>query len=169
MHLTKTSKAWDAIARRPCLLTPRQRALLLLANGQRSLPQLEALMGGSMKTLALELTASGYLTDTPAATPSPEDPPALLEPVRHGTTMAAARMCLLDLSERFFARTQPEKAAELRTRLRDATSLAHLADIARLVVAHIRVGFGAERAERVRLRLSTLLPWDAMAPKFGAA
>ncbi len=171
MQLTKTSKAWDEIASRQRSLGPRQRAVLLLANGERTLAELDTLMGGSVRALVLELQANGYLTPTATAATPPEEPPGAeaSDQFRHGTSAAAARMYLFDMAERLFARAQPETGARLRAMLREASNVAQMVEVARLIVGHIRAASGPERADGVYRRLATMLPPGAMETAVDAA
>jgi len=97
MPLIRTSKALNALSHPSNPLNPRQRTLLLLANGQRSTAQLNALMGEDVQTLLQALQAEDYLAPAPAGEPLPHDPPGLPsapEPLRQGAFAAVARAYL---------------------------------------------------------------------------
>jgi hypothetical protein len=169
----KTPKALEVLAQRGRELTPRQRALLLLVNGQRSLRELEALMGQPVADPLQSLLQGGYLqpANLVAAEPPPDDPVVAEPPVRvatvadrftHGRSVAAARMYLFDMTERFFARAQPERAQQLRDLFRQARDVAELVESAWLLLAYVKALAGEERAEGIRLRLATMLPEGAL-------
>lgn len=171
--LEKTPKALQSLSQRGRDLTPRQRALLLLANGQRRVREFDALMGQSVVDLVAHLVREGYLraVDRRAAEPPADDPVVAEPPVRvatvadrftHGRSVAAARMYLFDMTERFFARAQPERAQQLRDLFRQARDVAELVESAWLLLAHVKALAGEERAEGIRLRLATMLPEGAL-------
>jgi len=169
----KTSKALEVLARRGRELTPRQRALLLLVNGQRSVQELEALMGQPVADQLQLLLRDGYLRpkNTAASRRTPDEPVAAQPPVRgeaafdqftHGRSIAAARMYLFDMTERFFARAEPERAQQLRELFRQARDVAEIVESAWLLLAYVKALAGEERAEGIRKRLSTMLPEGAL-------
>jgi hypothetical protein len=181
--LEKTPKALQSLSQRGRDLTPRQRALLLLANGQRHVREFDALMGQSVVDLVAQLVREGYLravdpraaeppADDPTAAP-PRKPLAAVAPAAaskevaadrfsHGRSIAAARMYLFDMTERFFARAQPERAQQLRDLFRQARDVAELVESAWLLLAYVKALAGEERAEGIRLRLATMLPEGAL-------
>lgn len=180
--LEKTPKALQSLSQRGRDLTPRQRALLLLANGQRHVREFDALMGQNVVDLVAQLVREGYLraVDPRAAEPPADDPTGAIPQARpaaqtpaapkelaadrfgHGHSIAGARMYLFDMAERFFARAQPELAAQLRGLLREARDVPELVESAWLVLSHIKAVAGEDRAEGIRMRLATMLPEGAL-------
>lgn len=59
----KTARAWEALAR-PGVMDRRTHTLLLMANGRRSVRELERLMDGDVQELARRLTEQGYLQES---------------------------------------------------------------------------------------------------------
>ncbi|GAB4209277.1 MAG: hypothetical protein Fur0019_15950 [Tibeticola sp.] len=190
--LEKTPKALQSLAQRGPDLTPRQRAVLLLANGQRHVREFDALMGQSVVDLVAQLVRDGYLRAVdPRAAEPPADDPVVTETRRrqptaapqppaqpaqpaaasdrfgHGRSTAAARMYLFDMAERFFARAQPDLALQLRGLFREARDVPELVESAWLLLSHVKAVAGEGRAEGIRARLATMLPegaLDAAAP-----
>lgn len=175
--LEKTPKALQSLSQRGRDLTPRQRALLLLADGQRRLRDFDALIGQPAVDLLAQLVREGYLraVDPRAAEPPTDDPTSALprqsptapkqaaaDRFGHGRSIAAARMYLFDMAERFFARAQPELALQLRSLLREARDVSELVESAWLLLSHVKAVAGEERAESIRLRLGTMLPEGAL-------
>lgn len=184
--LEKTPKALQSLSQRGRDLTPRQRALLLLANGQRHVREFDALMGQNVVDLVAQLVREGYLravdprtaeppaddpvvTETrrrPAAAPQapaqPPQPAAVGDRFGHGRSIAAARMYLFDMAERFFARAQPELALQLRGLFREARDVPELVESAWFLLSHVKAVAGEERAEGIRVRLATMLPEGAL-------
>lgn len=182
--LEKTPKALQSLSQRGRDLSPRQRALLLLANGQRHVREFDALMGQNAVDLVAQLVREGYLraVDPRAAEPPADDPtgaiprprprPAAEAPAApkevaadrfgHGRSIAAARMYLFDMAERFFARAQPELALQLRGLFREARDVPELVESAWFLLSHVKAVAGEERAEGIRVRLATMLPEGAL-------
>lgn len=182
--LEKTPKALQSLSQRGRDLTPRQRALLLLANGQRHVREFDALMGQNVLDLVAQLVREGYLRAVdPRAAEPPADDPVVTETRRrtaaapqapaqspaavgdrfsHGRSIAAARMYLFDMAERFFARAQPELALQLRNLFREARDVAELVESAWLLLSHVKAVAGEDRAEGIRARLATMLPEGAL-------
>lgn len=174
MYPIKTSKALDELKTRQHGLKTFQRTMLLLCTGQRSLNELSVLMNGPVDAMVNELIASGFLvparpqaTAQPTPQPAPQPSPPAAQPVvadqfLHGKSIAAARMYLFDMAERFFVRSQPALIAQLRQLLRESRDTQALVEVAWLLLSHIEVVAGAERTDAVRQRLSTMLPIDTL-------
>ena len=182
--LEKTPKALQSLSQRGRDLSPRQRALLLLANGQRHVREFDALMGQNVVDLVAQLVREGYLRavdprtaeppadDPTGAMPRPRPRPATEAPATpkevaadrfgHGRSIAAARMYLFDMAERFFARAQPELALQLRGLFREARDVPELVESAWFLLSHVKAVAGEERAEGIRVRLATMLPEGAL-------
>ena len=169
--LEKTPKALQSLSQRGRDLTPRQRALLLLANGQRHVREFDALMGQNVVDLVAQLVREGYLRavdprtaeppadDPTGAMPRPRPRPATEAPAApkevaadrfgHGRSIAAARMYLFDMAERFFARAQPELALQLRGLFREARDVPELVESAWFLLSHVKAVAGEEDRKSV--------------------
>ncbi len=69
MRLQRTAEAWSLLPH-PQALDRRAHALLLLANGHRTLRELSLLVGTNAEPLARQLMQQGLLQDAPAELPS---------------------------------------------------------------------------------------------------
>ena len=207
--LRKTASARAALEPGARLLTPRERTLVLLADGQRSVPDLCDMVQGASSEFIEALITKGFLervddstphsarethrtaaqtratpprpnpleqtahaaqaraglhTAVPADQPRPslsKDaenaglPPALAPASRAGSvslrrSAAATKMHLIDLAERTFSRSQPERAQyfrEMLREIRDDESLLLAIDIVLEAVAEVA---GEERAQAMR-------------------
>lgn len=169
MLLLKTDKARDELRPGQRSLNQRERALLLMADGQHSVTDFGPLFGGRAEaSLAVQaLVDRGYLQTQAAARPRPEPvAPAGPAPVAADTfegrrSLATTRMFLFDLCERMFARRNPPMADDLRHALREARDRASMLAVADAMVADIEAHAGAERAESVRERIQKLLPAES--------
>jgi hypothetical protein len=75
-------------------------------------------------------------------------------------SLATARMFLFDLSERMFARRDPELVLELREAFRDARDRESMLAVARKMLMRIEEEAGAARADEISARLAMLLPTE---------
>lgn len=177
MFPTKTDKARDELQGGQRTLSQRERALLLMADGRRSLTDFSPLFASrdeAEQTLRA-LMNRGYLHDAQAAAPgaavsSPSQPvqPALAaEPIRVATStdnfdgkrsLATTRMFLFDICERMFVRRDPKFALQMRDALREARDRDAMLTIAALMLTEVEKSAGAERAESLRERIERLLP-----------
>jgi hypothetical protein len=179
MFLTKTDKARDELRPGRRTLTQRERALLLMADGQRSVTDFSALFGDreEARRMAHHLLHEGYL-QAPATAPSPAAATRSIAPVPFmpeaatpavsadtfdgKRSLATTRMFLFDLCERMFVRRDPALAGRLRDALREARDRASMLAVAEAMLAEIGRAAGDERAEAIRSRIEKLLPADAM-------
>ena len=201
--LRKTPSARAALEPGARLLTPRERTLVLLADGQRSVPDLCEMVQGASSEFIEALIAKGFLerVDDSAPRPTREGargaadrresaatperpaqttasavtptaavplerphlsagaahalPPAVVPPSRATgvglrRSAAATKMHLIDLAERTFSRSQPERAQyfrEMLREIRDDESLLLAIDIVLEAVAEVA---GEERAQAMR-------------------
>ena len=96
MLLQRTDKARDELRPGMRTLGLRERSLLLMADGNKSLFDINAVMGGQAEPIVLDLVRRGYLqtaTRTAAA-----------DPFEGKRSLATTRMFLFDICERMFAR-----------------------------------------------------------------
>ncbi|MDQ0068664.1 hypothetical protein J2W34_000438 [Variovorax boronicumulans] len=173
MFPTKTDKARDELQGGQRTLSQRERALLLMADGRRSLTDFSPLFANRTEAeQAIQaLMSRGYLQDAQAmaaaaAVPTPMPVPAV-DPIRIATSadtfdgkrsLATTRMFLFDICERMFVRRDPKFALQMRDALREARDREAMLTIAALMLSEIEKTAGAERAESLRERIERLLP-----------
>lgn len=173
-------------------LGQRERALLLVADGQQSESQMAALFSGEGRRLIDGLLESGYLErKSPArsgndaryaparpgaALASPQPPaqsallmtPAAQTPATHGEafsgtrSLATARMFLFDLSERLFAPRDHAMAKRYRDALREARDPQAMLAVGRRMIGDVETLAGAQRADAISERLAKLLPTELL-------
>ena len=165
---TKTDKARDELQGGQRTLSQRERAVLLMADGHRSLTDFSPLFPsrGEAEKAVRGLMQRGYLHD-PAATAAPPPAAPVAEPIRVSTaadafdgkrSLATTRMFLFDICERMFVRRDPRMAQQLRDALREARDRQAMLTIAALMLTEVEKTAGAERAESLRERIDRLLP-----------
>lgn len=193
MYFQKTDKAVAELASRQRTLGLKERALLLLADGKKTGPELASLVQ-AQTTLLHTLIHQGYLEPVRATAPEPpastnsillpeagktasvpaakaknpvktekteDSPPAVAADTFEGKrSLATARMFLFDLSERMFARRDPELVLELREAFRDARDRESMLAVARKMLMRIEEEAGAARADEISARLAMLLPTE---------
>ncbi|MFS2053753.1 hypothetical protein ACEN8K_33475 [Variovorax sp. CT11-76] len=177
MFPTKTDKARDELQGGQRTLSQRERALLLMADGRRSLTDFSPLFAsrGDAEQALMTLVERGYLHDprtvavveaVEAAAPEPQPAPAAA-PVPVSTaadafdgkrSLATTRMFLFDICERMFVRRDPHFALQMRDALREARDREAMLTIAALMLTEVEKTAGAERAESLRERIERLLP-----------
>lgn len=167
MFLTKTDKARDELRPGRRALTQRERALLLLADGQRSVTDFAPLFANREEahTVTQHLLSEGYLVAP--VKPATAPPPAAAPPVSADTfdgkrSLATTRMFLFDLCERMFARRDPQLASVLRESLREARDRASMLAVADTMLSEIRQTAGDDRADQIYERIGKLLPSEML-------
>ena len=148
-------------------LGQRERALLLVADGQQSESKMAGLFQGDGRRLIDLLLAQGYLVrqaSSAGLSPAPESPPQPQTPASHGEqfagtrSLASARMFLFDLSERLFAPRDKALANRYRDALREARDPEAMLAVGRALIADVETLAGSERADGISERLAKLLP-----------
>ena len=175
MLFSKTDKARDELRPGQRTLTQRERAVLLMADGRRSVTDFAPLFAtrDEARSVAHHLLSEGYLAlPVQAATPvlarpmspAPESasPPVAADTFDGKRSLATTRMFLFDLCERMFARRDPAMAAVLRETLREARDRATMLAVADTMLAEIWQAAGDERADAVRDRIGKLLPAETV-------
>jgi hypothetical protein len=191
MRLQKTEKAREELRGGLRRLGRRERNLLILADGQKTMQDLEFMLKDEARPLAALLIRDGYLTSV-SLTPA--------EPIRQATrnqdggfassdlppvplvsadlfegkrSLATTRMFLFDICERMFARRAPEQAQAFREAYRSARDRESMLLVARDMMEAVEQIAGAERADSISERIAMLLPVEAdasaSAPMQGAA
>lgn len=180
MQLQKTDRARAELKPGIRTLGQRERTLLLLADGSRSVLDFRPLFNGDGEEIALRLMREGFLQAQPAkpaarvARPPADKPekqtatpdaPASRAPARVSAdqfdgkrSLATTRMFLFDICERMFSRKDPELAAMFREALRDARDRDAMLATARLMIEKIENISGHERADSISERIAMLLP-----------
>ncbi len=160
MGLHKTDKAREELQPGRRSLGQRERCLLLLADGKKTLHEVAAHLGDDAERLVLQLVRDGYLAQDP-----PAAPPA---PARHGAvdlfdgrrSLASARMFLFDICERMFVKRLPAQAEAFRDALREARDRSSMLQVSRAMMAAVEELAGADRADSIRQRIALLLPQE---------
>lgn len=172
--LIKTELARLALAPGTRTLAPRERMLVLLADGRRTAQELLALVAGTQADQLHDLVARGFLAPgtlapaaeaaAPAPPPSASSAPAPVA-VPSGAPVpadpdspwtrppAATKLYLLDLAERTFARSDPAQWEFLRDRVREVRDDAGLMQAVALVTQAISRIAGEDRATLIRRQL----------------
>lgn len=178
MILYKTEKARAELMPGVRSLPLRERSLLLLVDGSRTAPELKSMYDGLAEPLVEKLLSDGFLTfqsGVPvlkAAKPvarvqaSVSVAPPAAEPASDGDaespqgkrSLAAARMFLFDMTERIFARREPELAECFRTALRDAKDRESMLVVSTKMSAILTTMGAPERAQTIQMQIETLLP-----------
>ncbi len=164
--LIKTEKGRQELRPGHRRLGQRERAMLLVADGQQSETHLSDLFGGEGRRLIEQLIDQGFLVRQEPARKAPPLPPqaAAPEPLTHGEqftgtrSLATARMFLFDLSERLFAPRDKALAAHYREALREARDADAMLAVGRALIADVEQLAGGERADGISERLAKLLP-----------
>ncbi|MDM0033870.1 hypothetical protein QTI33_17175 [Variovorax sp. J22P271] len=161
MFLTKTDKARHELQPGRRTLGQRERALLLMADGQRSLTDFGALFGGREEAgrVARHLVQEGYLQGRAVeALETIEAVPVAADVFDGKPSLATTRMFLFDLCERMFVRRDPALAERFREALREARDRESMLATARAMLGEIAQAAGAARAEAIQERIEKLLP-----------
>lgn len=176
MLLLKTDKARVELRSGVRTLDQRERSVLLLADGNRSMDDFRELFHGHGARIAAKLIADGYLLQSVQgadAQPVPAQPqvvtnaltsqsaPVNADSFEGKRSLATTRMFLFDLCERMFARRDPDLAEVLRESLRQAKDRESMLAAGRQMVAEIERIAGAERADSISQRIAMLLPLQA--------
>lgn len=168
MLLQRTDKARDELRPGMRTLGLRERSLLLMADGNKSLFDINAVMGGQAEPIVLDLMRRGYLESAaraaapaPAPAPAPVPAPApanAADSFEGKRSLATTRMFLFDICERMFARRDPLLAEQFREALRNAKDRDSMLAAGRDMLAEIEKAAGPERADSISERIAMLLP-----------
>lgn len=169
MFLIKTDKARHELQPGRRTLGQRERALLLMADGQRSVTDFGQLFSNRDEAgrVALHLVQEGYLADSQprpqangrlAEAFAEDAAPTAADTFEGKRSLATTRMFLFDLCERMFVRRDPVLADRFRDALREARDRGSMLATAGAMLDEIEKVAGAERADSIRERIDRLLP-----------
>jgi hypothetical protein len=185
--LIKTEKGRHELRPGNRSLGQRERAVLLLVDGNQPESVIAELFGGEGRTLIEQLLRDDFLqrsapenTVSPSSSPTPTKitapasaaaaapaaaPAAVTaqtpihgDPFNGTPSLAAARMFLFDISERTFAPRNKALAQHYRDALREARDGATMLAVGRQMLVDVEALAGPERADGISQRLSRLLP-----------
>lgn len=159
-------------------LGQRERAVLLLVDGNQPETAIAELFGGEGRKLIDQLLQQEFLQRVSpqgsataadaqgaartamakAAHTSAATPPLHGDPFGGTQSLAAARMFLFDLSERLFAPRNKVLAQHYREALREARDGSSMLAVGRELIADVETLAGPERADGISQRLARLLP-----------
>jgi hypothetical protein len=166
--LIKTEKGRQELRAGHRSLGQRERAILLLADGQKPEASLAALFGGDGRALLDHLLSGGFIERKGSHAPAPAPLPRAAPAVAHGDpfagtrSLATARMFLFDLSERLFAPRNKALALHYRDALREARDASAMLRVGRAMIVDVERLAGSERADGISERLAKLLPADLL-------
>jgi hypothetical protein len=191
MKLQKTAKARLELQPGARTLGQRERTLLLLADGQKTIRDVSPYFDDQLPHMVNRLVLDGYLERVAANLPLSADTPSLIgeisapppnvskqedsakpppEPANTKVavdqfegkrSLATTRMFLFDLCERLFARRVPELADVFREALRNATDRDSMLAVSRDMITAIEKVAGHERADSISERIAMLMPREA--------
>lgn len=164
MLLQKTDKARAELQPGARTLGLRERSLLLMADGRKSVREMRAVLGDAVEPMVQQLVDSGYLVAVQPAQPQAAVPPQIAgsgqgaDAFEGKRSLATTRMFLFDICERLFARRDPALAERLREALRNAKDRDAMLAQSRLMLEEIEKAAGFERADSIAERIAMLLP-----------
>lgn len=192
MQLHKTDRARAELKPGIRTLGQRERTLLLMADGSKSVRDFRSLFNGEGEEIALRLMREGFLQIQPGKALEPALPTMLetgkmraarpdrqplspTRPVSAATvrvssdqfdgkrSLATTRMFLFDICERMFSKRHPELAGTFRDALRDARDRDAMLATSHRMIEEIEKISGHERADSISERIAMLLPAEQAA------
>ncbi|MEN5004301.1 hypothetical protein [Stenotrophomonas indicatrix] len=167
MQPRKTDLARTALQAHRAPLDMRQRRLLILCDGQRSIAELTALLGQDAAAMVIQLIQGGYLVtaaDAPASTPPapvamtaplvPSVTAASAAPVERRRSLVAARIYVLGILE---MQRHPNAAALFRD-LQQARAEGEVLRVMQSALQVLPALTSEGYCQRVRQRLMEALP-----------
>ena len=161
MRLVKTEKAREELEGGFRRVGRRERNLLILADGQKTIQDLESIFKDETRPLAESLIREGYLTGISMTPPKPMRQPANVDAFEGKRSLATTRMFLFDMCERMFARRAPEQAQMFRDAFRNARDRESILAAARDMMEAVEQIAGADRADSIGQRIAMLLPVES--------
>ncbi|MEG0185022.1 MAG: hypothetical protein RR704_16415 [Stenotrophomonas sp.] len=169
MQPRKTDLARTALQAHRAPLDMRQRRLLILCDGQRSIAELTALLGQDAAAMVIQLIQAGYLATAADAAPPPAPAPIAAQPpvptaapsapaapVERRRSLVAARIYVLGILE---MQRHPTAAALFRD-LQQARADADVLRVMRLTLQALPQLTSEGYCQRVRQRLVEALPME---------
>ncbi|KXU93015.1 hypothetical protein GPNADHDJ_01550 [Stenotrophomonas maltophilia] len=159
MQPRKTELARTALQAHRAPLDMRQRRLLILCDGQRTLADLTGLIGQDAAAMVIQLVQAGYLSTGTAATAAPPPPAAAAAPAtgsERRRSLVAARIYVLGILE---MQRHPQAVAlfrELQQARAESDVLQVLQSAMRTLPGLTSEGY----CQRVRQRLLEALPLE---------
>lgn len=177
MLLRRTDKGQAELRARERSLSLKERSVLFLADGRKTLADLDPILGDEGTAIVNALASGGYLDLLPAqrgsaapaaraprpSEPTPGPAPREAQPASGPQSLAATRMFLFDLCERTFARGAPTQAEHYRERLRQARAADAMLAVAQDMLMDVELVAGEDRARFLRERIESMLP-DTSSP-----
>lgn len=178
VRLRRTEKARTELLAAQRGLGRRERGVLFLCDGSRSLATVRPLAGEDVAGMISALIEAGYLEAMPErarSVPVPAVSPASAAAVHpdedqratasglkpawaRPPTLAESRIFLFELLEITLVRSAPAAADELRERLREARDGQAMQHFVHEFVQQIEVTAGADRARTIRQRICERMP-----------
>jgi hypothetical protein len=178
MFHTKTDKARDELQGGQRTLSQRERALLLMADGRRSLTDFSPLFStrDEAEQALSALVQRGYLQHAPAVAAALASQPAQARRPRRCRRSSRSRPAPRSTASTASARWRPRACScstsasacscaatpgsplQMRDALREARDREAMMTIAALMLGEVEKAAGAERAESLRERIDRLLP-----------
>lgn len=181
MSLVKTEKGKDALQTRDPALSARDRQIVVLSNGERSVSTFIALMGAAVEQDIQRLMANGYLQESgltqgrpntfgdaapapaapmvdavisPEAKPCLPAPPVAAPKITSRRSLAATKMYIVDMLQLMRDMDASAMAVSVHTSANEDEFLAHLLASARLISQKSGVSY----RERVISKLCEIAP-----------
>lgn len=172
MQPRKTELARTALQAHRAPLDMRQRRLLILCDGQRSIADLTGLLGQDAPAMVIQLVQAGYLSTGTGATAPPPSPAAVVEPqpaapaaapaaaaataVERRRSLVAARIYVLGILE---MQRHPQAAAVFRD-LQQARAENEVLQVLQSAMRMLPGLTSEGYCQRVRQRLLEALPLE---------
>ncbi|MFB5207143.1 hypothetical protein [Stenotrophomonas sp. 3diitr2024] len=166
MQPRKTELARTALQAHRAPLDMRQRRLLILCDGQRSITDLTGLLGQDAPAMVIQLVQAGYLSTGTGAAAPPPPPAATVEPqpatpaaaaaVERRRSLVSARIYVLGILE---MQRHPQAAALFRD-LQQARAESEVLQVLHLAMRMLPGLTSEGYCQRVRQRLLEALPLE---------
>jgi hypothetical protein len=158
MSFAKTEKGRLALQKRDPHLKSKERQVLILANGTRSLRQFKDLMGEEAIAMIASLIRRGYLLQHAARVTSPVDLEVKAQPSRR--SLAATKMYIMDMLQMM----RDMDASAMAAKLQSVAGTEEFFPVLMQTLAFIRDKSGAGYAVRIATRLQEVIPHEQKMP-----
>jgi len=161
MSLIKTEKGKDALQRRDPDINPRERQLMILANGTRSVAAMGEMVGRSVDADIARLLEAGYLQEEvavakvpqPVAVPPVAPPPAAIQSQPKSTSrrsLAGTKMYMVDMLQLMRDMDASAMAVSIHTSDGEMEFMHNVIVAARLIAKKNGPSYGARIIEKLR-------------------